>query len=53
MLHGSVDYSLKNGKSLSVDWAAHTQFEEVGKDLKMKFYQVYVDSGPVAQAVSS
>jgi len=53
MLHGNVDYSLKNGKSLTVDWAAHAQFVEADGKLKMKFYQVYLDSAPVAQAASS
>lgn len=53
MLHGSVDYVLHNGKDVKVDWAAHAQFKEVGKDLKMRFYQVYLDSAPVAQAAAS
>lgn len=53
MLHGSVDYVLKNGKSVTVDWAAHAQFVEQGQDLKMKFYQVYLDSAPVAQAAAA
>lgn len=53
MLHGSVDYGLHNGKDVSVDWAAHAQFAEVDGKLKMRFYQVYLDSTPVAQAASS
>lgn len=53
MLHGNVDYVLKNGKSVTVDWAAHAQFVDVGGELKMKFYQVYLDSAPVAQAAAS
>ena len=53
MLHGSVDYGLKNGKDVTVDWAAHSQFTEEDGKLKMRFYQVYLDSSPVAQAASS
>lgn len=54
MLHGSVDYGLHNGKSISVDWSAHAQFVETDdKKLQMRFYQVYLDSAPVAQAASS
>ncbi|KAK4905794.1 hypothetical protein LTR66_017777 [Elasticomyces elasticus] len=59
MLHGTVDYVLKNGKELSVDWAAKAVFvEEVEGDgsdgqVRMRFYQVYVDSGRVMAAASS
>jgi len=54
MLHGSVDYVLHNGKSVTVDWAGHAQFvENDDKKLQMRFYQVYLDSAPVAQAASS
>lgn len=52
MIYGRVDYGLKNGKSLTVDWAAHATFEDKGK-LQMKFYQVYLDMTPVVQAVQS
>ncbi|RVX75875.1 hypothetical protein B0A52_00232 [Exophiala mesophila] len=50
MLHGSVDYGLKNGKDVNVDWAARAVLAEEGGDLKMKEYQVYIDSAPVANA---
>lgn len=44
MLYGTVDYVLKNGKSLTVDWAGRAlMMEEKGK-LKMGLYQVYLVS---------
>lgn len=51
MLHGSVDYGLKNGKAVTVEWAARAELVEEGGKLKMKEYQVYLDSAPVANAV--
>lgn len=53
MLHGNVDYVLENGKSVTVDWAAHAQLVDEGGNLRMKFYQVYLDSAPVAQAAAA
>jgi hypothetical protein len=50
MLHGSVDYGLKNGKDVTVEWAARAELTEEGGKLKMKEYQVYLDSAPVANA---
>lgn len=51
MLHGKVDYGLKNGKDVTVEWAARGELVEEGGKLKMKEYQVYLDSAPVANAV--
>lgn len=54
MLYGYVEYGLKNGKEVNVDWAGHAVMVEDkdGKEgLKMKTYQVYLDSAPVANAV--
>ncbi|RMZ78729.1 hypothetical protein DV737_g3785, partial [Chaetothyriales sp. CBS 132003] len=56
VLYGVVDYALRNGKTgVRVDWAARAVFEEGGdgdeKVLRMKFYQVYLDSGVVAAAM--
>lgn len=53
MIHGNVDYVLHNGQDVTVDWAGHAQFveSEDGK-LRMRFYQVYLDSAPVAQAAA-
>jgi hypothetical protein len=42
MLFGSVDYTLKDGKSTSVEWAARSHFTEEDGELKMNFYQVYL-----------
>lgn len=53
MLHGTVDYGLTNGQSVSVDWAAHAQLEDSASNLKMKYYRVYVDSAPVAAAAAA
>ena len=50
MLHGSVDYGLKNGKAVTVEWAGRAELVEEGGKLKMKVYQVYLDSAPVANA---
>ncbi|ORY78928.1 hypothetical protein BCR35DRAFT_304965 [Leucosporidium creatinivorum] len=44
MLHGTVDYGLKNGKRVDqVGWAARVVFAE-GDELKMKRYQVWLVS---------
>ncbi|KIX95133.1 uncharacterized protein Z520_09049 [Fonsecaea multimorphosa CBS 102226] len=51
MLYGSVDYGLKNGKQLTLEWAARAVLAEYeGKELRFKHYQVYLDSAPVANA---
>jgi hypothetical protein len=44
MLYGTVDYTLKDGKGTTVDWAARAHFVGEGDDLKMDFYQVYLVS---------
>lgn len=44
MLCGSVDYTLKDGKSTSVDWAAKAHFAQEDGQLKMDCYQVYLVS---------
>ena len=46
MLYGRVDYVLKNGKDVTVNWAGRALMvqEEGGGGLKMKFYQVYMVS---------
>ncbi|SMQ45661.1 unnamed protein product [Zymoseptoria tritici ST99CH_1A5] len=50
MLFGTVDYTLKDGKGTTVDWAARAHFVGDGDDLKMDFYQVYLDSAAMARA---
>jgi hypothetical protein len=44
MLFGTVDYTLKDGKGTTVDWAARAHFVGEGDDLKMDVYQVYLVS---------
>ena len=44
MLYGKVDYGLKNGKDITVQWAGRALLVEEGGKLKMKFYQVYMVS---------
>ena len=51
MLYGIVDYGLKNGKDVNVNWSARAEMVEDGGQLKMKFYQVYLDSAAVANAM--
>jgi hypothetical protein len=51
MLYGSVEYVLKNGKDVLVEWAGRAVLTEEKGKWKMHFYQVYMDSAPVAAAV--
>lgn len=44
MIYGTVDYGLKNGKDVSVDWAGRALFSDEGGKLKMAMYQVYLVS---------
>jgi len=44
MLYGTVDYVLKNGGKVSVDWAARAHLVQDGEKVKMDFYQVYLDT---------
>ena len=47
MLHGTVDYELKDGKRAEgIEWAARARFGAEEGGLKMVFYQVYLVSGP-------
>lgn len=47
MLYGNVEYVLKNGKELSVDWAGRALIAKGDpKKLRMAFYQVYLVSQP-------
>ncbi|GAA6007593.1 hypothetical protein JCM10207_006397 [Rhodosporidiobolus poonsookiae] len=51
MLHGTVDYGLRNGKTVdNVGWAAKMEFAE-GSELKMKRYQVWLDGTPLSTAL--
>jgi hypothetical protein len=45
MLHGTVDYELKDGKRAEgIEWAARAKFGAEDGGLKMVFYQVYLVS---------
>jgi hypothetical protein len=44
MLCGSVDYVLKNGNNVTVQWAGRAVFAEYEGGLRFKLYQVYLVS---------
>ncbi|KAF5575629.1 uncharacterized protein FTJAE_129 [Fusarium tjaetaba] len=50
MLHGSVALQLKNGGSAEIEWAGRAELEKTAADGKyrLKFYQVYLDTGAAA-----
>ena len=50
MVYGTCVYKLWNGRAVPVDWAARAFLEDEGSNLKMSYYQVYVDSMLVANA---
>ncbi|KAK6197615.1 uncharacterized protein RJT21DRAFT_123443 [Scheffersomyces amazonensis] len=50
LVNGYVEYTLTNGKQLSTDWAAYIEFGE-GLELKLNYYQVYLDTAPMKAAV--
>ncbi|KAK9449448.1 uncharacterized protein V1518DRAFT_433027 [Limtongia smithiae] len=54
-LTGTVEFTLKNEKKVSVSWGAKMDLlrGKEGEQPKIKFYQVYVDSTPVVQALTS
>lgn len=50
MLHGTVDYELKDGKHAEgIEWAARARFASGDGSLKMEFYQVYLVSNPLRE----
>ncbi|KAK5136375.1 hypothetical protein LTR08_003501 [Meristemomyces frigidus] len=50
MLYGTVDYELKDGKKTNLDWSARARFAKEAGELKMKFYQVYLDTAAMSKA---
>ncbi|KAJ6441090.1 DNA polymerase [Purpureocillium lavendulum] len=52
MIYGSVALGLKNGASVDVDWAARAELVKSAADgrWRMKYYQVYLDTGAIAAA---
>ncbi|KAI5816934.1 hypothetical protein BZA77DRAFT_45873 [Pyronema omphalodes] len=49
MMFGHVDYTLKNGKSLTTEWASRMVFDETEE--KLRFYQVWLDASPMIVAM--
>ncbi|KAK2595292.1 hypothetical protein QQS21_007007 [Conoideocrella luteorostrata] len=51
MLYGSVALGLRNGANVDVDWAARAEVaKSEDRKWRMKFYQVYLDTGAIAAA---
>ncbi|KAK5125481.1 hypothetical protein LTR85_000591 [Meristemomyces frigidus] len=50
MLYGTVDYELKDGKKTTVEWSARSIFTQEDGELKMDFYQVYLDTAAMSKA---
>lgn len=44
MLYGTVSYTFKDGRKGSVDWAARANLVKEDGKVKMKYYQVYLDT---------
>ncbi|THX08699.1 hypothetical protein D6D18_01565 [Aureobasidium pullulans] len=44
MLYGKVEYSLKDGREATVDWAARAHLVKQDGAVMMDFYQVYLDT---------
>jgi len=49
MVYGDLDLGLKNGERVYIQWSGRIVFGP-GPDLKMSFYQVYMDTGPIQAA---
>ncbi|GJN71358.1 hypothetical protein PLIIFM63780_006310 [Purpureocillium lilacinum] len=54
MIYGSVALGLKSGANVDVDWAARAELVKSAADgrWRMKYYQVYLDTGAIAAANS-
>ncbi|KAF5024567.1 hypothetical protein F66182_3330 [Fusarium sp. NRRL 66182] len=50
MLYGTVALQLKNGSSAEIEWAARAELARAASDgkFRLKFYQVYLDTGAAA-----
>ncbi|EFY99964.1 hypothetical protein X797_001382 [Metarhizium robertsii] len=54
MLYGSVALGLRNGAHTDVDWAARADIvKSVDGKWRMKFYQVYLDTGAITSPAKS
>ncbi|KAF2125936.1 hypothetical protein P153DRAFT_348185 [Dothidotthia symphoricarpi CBS 119687] len=45
MLYGTVTYGLKSGGESGLDWAARACLVKEGGRVRMRYYQVYLDTG--------
>ncbi|KAF2486575.1 hypothetical protein BDY17DRAFT_291722 [Neohortaea acidophila] len=50
MLHGDVDFVLKDDRKVSMSWGAKAHFAKEDGELKMDVYQVFLDTGAMARA---
>lgn len=50
MLYGTVAYTFKDGKEGAVDWAARANLVKDGEKVKMRYYQVYLDTAAMQAA---
>ncbi|KAK3691959.1 hypothetical protein LTR37_018319 [Vermiconidia calcicola] len=50
MLHGTVDYVLKDDRKTSTSWGAKAHFTKEDGELRMDFYQVYLDTAAMSRA---
>ncbi|RGP80777.1 fungal specific transcription factor [Fusarium longipes] len=48
MLNGTVALELKNGGSAEIEWAGRMELEANDGKHRLKFYQVYLDTGAAA-----
>lgn len=42
MLHGTVQFVLKDGRKATVPWAARAELVKEGSEYQMSFYQVFM-----------
>ena len=53
MLHGTVDYVLKDDKKASSSWGAKAHFVNEDGELKMDFYQLFLVSKTLLTHIST
>jgi hypothetical protein len=52
-LVGTVDYGLKNGSSVDVEWSSHMVLNRAGGSPKLKEYHVYLDGSKLTKAIAA
>jgi len=50
MIYGTLDYTLKDGRKVEVEWAAKVELVQEAGKWKMEFYQVYTDTAAIKNA---